>query len=90
MALAVLFAAGIGTVLRFWTLLLGDVAVTLLLGGGLEALQNGITTLGLPFCGLLIFIAVALTRALVAGDLGDSLEDVAVGRVRSNEPIDSA
>jgi choline/glycine/proline betaine transport protein len=48
----------------FWTILLGSIAATLLLGGGLGALQNVITTLGFPFCVLLVFMAVALTRAL--------------------------
>jgi choline/glycine/proline betaine transport protein len=48
----------------FWTLLLGVIAGTLLLGGGLPALQNVITTLGFPFCVLLVFMAVALIRAL--------------------------
>lgn len=48
----------------FWTTLLGVIAGTLLLGGGLPALQNVITTLGFPFCVLLVFMAVALLRAL--------------------------
>ena len=64
----------------FWTLLLGGVAATLLLGGGLDALQNVITVLGLPFCALLVFMAVSLTRALHADHLGYSLKDLAGGR----------
>jgi len=48
----------------FWTVLLGVIAGTLLLGGGLPALQNVITTLGFPFCVLLVFMAAALLRAL--------------------------
>lgn len=48
----------------FWTILLGVIAGTLLLGGGLPALQNVITTLGFPFCVLLVFMAAALLRAL--------------------------
>jgi choline/glycine/proline betaine transport protein len=38
--------------------------VPLSLSGGLAALQNVITALGFPFCALLVFMAVALTRAL--------------------------
>ena len=49
-------------------------AITLLLGGGLPALQNVITALGFPFCILLVFMAVALTRALHADFLGYSME----------------
>ena len=59
----------------FWTLLLGTIAGTLLLGGGLGALQNVITTLGFPFCVLLVFMAVALTRALHADHTGNSPRD---------------
>jgi choline/glycine/proline betaine transport protein len=50
----------------FWTVLLGVIAGTLLLGGGLPALQNVITALGFPFCVLLVFMAGALLRALQA------------------------
>jgi len=64
----------------FWTLLLGGVSATLLLGGGLGALQNVIITLGLPFCALLVFMAVSLTRALHADYLGYSLKDLVAGR----------
>jgi choline/glycine/proline betaine transport protein len=48
----------------FWMLLLGVLSATLLLGGGLGALQNVITSLGFPFCVLLVLMAVALVRAL--------------------------
>lgn len=48
----------------FWMLLLGIVSATLLLGGGLNALQQVITALGFPFCVLLVLMAVALTKAL--------------------------
>lgn len=71
----------------FWTVLLGGVAATLLLGGGLEALQNVIITLGLPFCALLVFMAVSLTRALHADHLGYSLKDLATGRAPGMEPM---
>ena len=71
----------------FWTLLLGAIAATLLLGGGLGALQNVITTLGFPFCVLLVFMAVSLTRALHADYLGYSLDDLAAGRAPSMDPL---
>lgn len=48
----------------FWMLLLGALSATLLLGGGLNALQNVITALGFPFCVLLVFMAIALARSL--------------------------
>jgi choline/glycine/proline betaine transport protein len=48
----------------FWMLLLGILSATLLLGGGLGALQNVITALGFPFCILLVFMAVALLQEL--------------------------
>ena len=48
----------------FWMLLLGTLSATLLLGGGLPALQNVITALGFPFCVLLVFMAIALTKEL--------------------------
>jgi choline/glycine/proline betaine transport protein len=73
----------------FWTLLLGAIAATLLLGGGLPALQNVITTLGFPFCALLVFMAVALTRALHADYLGYSLQDLAAGRAPRIDPMGS-
>ncbi|TVS17618.1 MAG: BCCT family transporter [Gammaproteobacteria bacterium] len=71
----------------FWTVLLGLIAATLLLGGGLGALQNVITTLGFPFCLLLVFMAVALTRALHADYLGYSLDDLAEGRTPAIDPM---
>lgn len=74
----------------FWTLLLGAIAATLLLGGGLDALQNVITTLGFPFCVLLVFMAVALTRALHADYLGYSLDDLVAGRAPHLDPMGSA
>jgi choline/glycine/proline betaine transport protein len=64
----------------FWALAQGVIAGTLLLAGGLDALQNVITSLGLPFCILLIFMAVALFRALRADYRGYSMDDLVKGR----------
>lgn len=71
----------------FWTVLLGLIAGTLLLGGGLDALQNVITTLGFPFCVLLVFMAISLARALHADYLGYSLQDLVEGRAPPIDPM---
>ena len=64
----------------FWAAAQGVIAATLLLAGGLDALQNVITALGLPFCILLVFMAVALFRALRADYRGYSMEELVRGR----------
>lgn len=48
----------------FWTIMLGILSGTLLLGGGLPALQNVITVMGFPFCLLLVAMAVTLQKSL--------------------------
>lgn len=73
----------------FWTLLLGTVAATLLLGGGLDALRNVITALGFPFCVLLVFMAYSLTRALHADYLGYTLDELASGKAPAMGPMGS-
>lgn len=73
----------------FWTLMLGLTAATLMLGGGLPALQNVITTLGFPFCILLVFMAVAMTRAMHADYLGYSLRELAEGKAPAIDPMGS-
>ena len=64
----------------FWAVAQGAIAATLLLAGGLDALQNVITSLGLPFCLLLIFMAVALFRALRADYRGYNMNELVKGR----------
>jgi len=64
----------------FWAVAQGTIAATLLLVGGLDALQNVITSLGLPFCILLIFMAVALFRALQADYRGYSMNELVQGK----------
>nr|WP_284047006.1 BCCT family transporter [Halomonas llamarensis] len=64
----------------FWAAAQGIIAATLLLAGGLDALQNVITSLGLPFCILLIFMAVALFRALRADYRGYNVNELVQGR----------
>ncbi|MBU2885180.1 BCCT family transporter [Gilvimarinus agarilyticus] len=73
----------------FWTLLLGATAATLLLGGGLKALQNVITALGFPFCVLLVFMAVSLVRALHADYLGYSMKELSQGKAPGIHPMGS-
>ncbi|EMP56414.1 glycine/betaine transporter [Marinobacter santoriniensis NKSG1] len=64
----------------FWAAAQGVIAATLLLAGGLDALQNVITSLGLPFCVLLVFMAVSLFRALRADYRGYTVNDLVKGR----------
>lgn len=64
----------------FWAAAQGVIAATLLLAGGLDALQNVITSLGLPFCTLLVFMAVALFRSLRADYRGYSVSELVQGR----------
>jgi choline/glycine/proline betaine transport protein len=64
----------------FWAAAQGVIAATLLLAGGLDALQNVITSLGLPFSVLLVFMAVSLFRALRADYRGYSVNDLVKGR----------
>ena len=64
----------------FWAAAQGVVAATLLLAGGLEALQNVITSLGLPFCLLLLFMGGSLFRALRADYRGYDVTDLVKGR----------
>ncbi len=73
----------------FWTVLLGAVAGTLMLGGGLPALQNVITALGFPFCVLLVFMAVSMVRAMHADHLGYTLQDLAAGKTPPVDPMGS-
>ncbi len=73
----------------FWTLLLGAVAGTLMLAGGLGALQNVVTTLGFPFCVLLVFMAIAMERAMHADYMGYDLRELAAGKVPPIGPMGS-
>lgn len=73
----------------FWAAAQGIIAATLLLAGGLDALQNVITSLGLPFCILLIFMAVSLYRALHADYRGYSVEELVRGRAFAEVEADA-
>lgn len=64
----------------FWAAAQGFIAASMLLVGGLQALQNVITSMGLPFSFLLLFMAVALIRALIADERGYSVKDLVRGR----------
>lgn len=73
----------------FWAAAQGVIAATLLLAGGLDALQNVITSLGLPFCILLLFMAVSLYRALHADCRGYSVDELVRGRAFPEVEADS-
>lgn len=73
----------------FWAAAQGVIAATLLLAGGLDALQNVITSLGLPFCILLLFMAVSLYRALHADYRGYSVDELVRGRAFPEVEADS-
>lgn len=70
----------------FWAVSEGAVATVLLLVGGFDALQNVITTLGFPFCLLLIFMAFAMFHTLRGEEQGLSLSDLAGGRRPASDP----
>lgn len=48
----------------FWALTEGAIAAVLLLAGGITALSNVVTTMGLPFCFILVLMAFSLRKAL--------------------------
>jgi len=48
----------------FWSIMTGVVAGTLLLGGGLTALQTAAILAGLPFTLVLVFICIGVWRAI--------------------------
>jgi len=48
----------------FWGILQGIVAATLLVGGGLQALQTAVLLLGLPFIFVLLLVCVSLIKGL--------------------------
>ncbi len=73
----------------FWAAAQGVIAATLLLPGGLDALQNVITSLGLPFCILLLFMAMSLYRALHADYRGYSVDELVRGRAFPEVEADS-
>ncbi|KEF31311.1 High-affinity choline uptake protein BetT [Marinobacter nitratireducens] len=74
----------------FWAAAQGVIAATLLLSGGLDALQNVITSLGLPFCVLLLFMAISLYRALHADYRGYSVGELVHGRAFPEVEADAA
>ncbi len=53
-----------------WALMIGAVAATLLLAGGLEALQTAAITTALPFSVIMVLICIGMVRALRSEGLG--------------------
>lgn len=52
----------------FWALSEGGVAATLLIGGGLQALQTAVITAGLPFCILMLIMCYSLYLEFIKED----------------------
>jgi BCCT family betaine/carnitine transporter len=50
----------------FWCIFEGAVAVVLLIGGGLAALQSAVISTGLPFTLVLLVMCYAIWRGLAA------------------------
>lgn len=48
----------------FWAFMEGAIAIALLVGGGLSALQSASISTGLPFAVILIFVSISLQKAL--------------------------
>lgn len=48
----------------FWALVQGAIAGVLLIAGGVTALSNVVTVMGLPFCVVLVCVAISLGKAL--------------------------
>jgi choline-glycine betaine transporter len=59
----------------FWGILEGILAAVLLLAGGLEALQTGSITVGLPFCIVILFMCFSLYRGLAREKRGELPEE---------------
>ena len=57
----------------FWATTEGAIAAVLLLAGGIVALQNVVTVMGLPFCIILLLMAVSLVKGLETDPEADVL-----------------
>ena len=69
----------------FWSIMEGTIAATLLLGGGLEALQTATIVAGLPFSIVLVLLCFGLWRALQREAEQGALAEPGIG-----EPLPSA
>jgi BCCT family betaine/carnitine transporter len=54
----------------FWALLEGFIAIALLLGGGLEALQAAVLSTGLPFALILLVACYSIVKGLMSEPRG--------------------
>lgn len=50
----------------FWAIIEGVIAIALLLGGGLTALQTAVITTGLPFTLVLLVACYAIVKGLLS------------------------
>ncbi|MFO7744807.1 MAG: BCCT family transporter, partial [Psychroflexus sp.] len=48
----------------FWSFMEGAIAIALLVGGGLSALQSASISTGFPFAIILIFVSISLLKSL--------------------------
>jgi len=52
----------------FWAFMEGSIAIALLIGGGLSALQSASISTGFPFAIILIFVSISLLKSLKQDD----------------------
>jgi len=69
----------------FWALAEGAVAATLVVAGGLEALQAGAISTGLPFTIVLVIVMLGILKGLRSERDGVTLDDVAAGPLFEGE-----
>jgi len=77
----------------FWASMEGAIAIILLLMGGLGALQAGAVSMGLPFCLILIAVAVALVKRLNAESLNTeplNTEPASAGMLETQQTMKAA
>ena len=76
-------------IVAFWGVVMGVVAITLLVAGGLQTLQQAAIVVGAPFALLLIGLCVSLIKALRAEPLPEP-EPRAVVRLPEPAPPSAA
>ncbi len=76
----------------FWAIMEGAVAASLLMGGGLIALQTATVTTGLPFAVILLFMCLALYRGLEAytspTEFSIGQREIKEFKVKTRPPLD--
>ncbi len=72
----------------FWAITEGLVAIALLLGGGLAALQAASISMGVPFALILLAMCVSLVVALLEDSATNLTKSVTVGETHSTKKLD--